>query len=163
MPRACPKNPRVRTPSKKRDAQNRTRIKNCGLVAFGGTMARPNTSWTPYNSFGSRDPPEFGLGGPFLHKTNVFQGSPSPSLPLLGKMVYPGFGVPNGPNWTLPEAKGRLLLANRHWPGPTPWCMAPRIWGHALGIWCPASEIWRQVIKGSQGTPLGKKLRKKKL
>ena len=46
--------------------------RNLGLVGFGGKRARPNTSWRPYNPFGSRDSPASRFWNHFPSKTMFF-------------------------------------------------------------------------------------------
>ena len=55
--------------------------------------------------------PIFRFWGPFLNKTQFFRGSTSclKQVRILKKVVSPGFGVPNGPNWILPEAEGQFF------------------------------------------------------
>ena len=80
-----------------------------------GKWARPNTSWTPYNPFGSRDSLKSGFWNPSLSKT-MFSGVPKPRFPergpASGKPILrnrSNFGSrPRGPG--LAPGIGALLL-----------------------------------------------------
>ena len=55
-----------------KSTRTRKLLRNLGLVGFGGKRAHPNTSWRPYNPFGSRDSPASRFWNHFLSKTMLF-------------------------------------------------------------------------------------------